>query len=146
MAPPVSIPSRVSESTFNNKTGGSNLTRAAASSSASGKPSTLAQICAIQDAFAEVKAKSEMIACARSTKSWIAPYCESFSVSISIPTSGTSRGGTRNSYSPYKCNTTRLVTSTLSPGAAANISSTTILASPTCSKLSSTSISCFFRR
>ncbi len=56
--------------------GESSFARAAASSIASGRPSSLTQISAIAGAFALVTAKSAFTARARSTKSATASYCD----------------------------------------------------------------------
>ncbi len=71
-------------------------------------------------------------------KSCIASYRESASGFKGALKSGRSSGGTLSSCSPYRCNTTLLVTSTLSPGAAASNSLTTGAPAATCSKLSRT--------
>src|SRR6266700_2509835 len=94
--------------------GGSSLTRAAASSMASGNPSRWAQISATTRAFALVTLKSGLTACAREMKRATASYCDNATRSGKCLGSGTANGGTTNSCSPRTCKMNRLVASTLS--------------------------------
>ena len=143
-APPVSSPI-LSSSRASRACGGSSLTLAAASSMASGSPSSRRQISAIAPAFPLVSSKPADAACARCTnRRTEAHRCTS--ASPPAPIGGTGRGGTGNSCSPLSRNTIRLVTSATTPGAAPSSSATSGAASITCSKLSSTSTSRRARR
>ena len=122
--------------------GGSSLTRAAASSMASGNPSRWAQISATARAFALVTWKSGLTAWAREMKRATASYCDNATRSGTCVGLGTANGGIANSCSPRTCRTNRLVTSTLSLGQAARRSAKCSAAPSTCSKLSNSSKSC----
>ncbi len=98
--------------------------RAAASSMASGSPSSRAQI----SATTSVTSKSGRTAAARSANSATA-------------SSRADRGGTAYSVSPYRFRCVRLVARIVSPGAAASSSVASGVASSRCSRLSSTSSS-----
>jgi hypothetical protein len=74
--------------------------RAAASSIARGRPSSLAQISTTAGAFSSVREKSGLTARARSTKSLMASYSGRCSRGGRDSGSGNERGGTGNSYSP----------------------------------------------
>ena len=80
--------------------GGRSLTLAAASSMASGRPSSLAQISATAGAFSLVIAKSAFAALALSMKSLTASYWEKVSKPGNLFGSGTESGGTAYSCSP----------------------------------------------
>ena len=123
--------------------GAKNLTLAAASSMARGKPSSRAQMPATAGALALVTWKSGLTAWARSIKSATASYCESVTRSGRCLGSGSDNGGTANSRSACTCSMTRLVTSTLSFGQAVSRSATMRAASTICSKLSNISSDCF---
>src|SRR2546430_6449846 len=114
-------------------------TRAAASSSARGRPSSRAQISAIARALSGVSAKSERVAVARSTKSATDGHVESETGSAASRMSGSASGGTANSCSPDRLSTTRLVAITFRVGHAASRDAMSPAASMTCSKLSSSS-------
>ena len=117
-APPVSSGRRRS-SRASSAAGGRTLTRAAASSIASGSPSSRRQIAATAGAFSGVRAKSGRTACARSTNSRTAADAATSSTAVARPSSASASGGTACSRSPETRSRTRLVTSTFSPGQAA---------------------------
>jgi len=122
------------------------LTRTAASSIASGKPSTRAQISATARAFSVVSAKSSLTARARSTNSATAASCASTSTGGRRCRSGSASGATGHSCSPERRSTTRLVTSTFNPVHPVNNSAMRGAASTRCSKLSRSSSSCLSRK
>ena len=101
LAPPVST-FNLSDSLPSKASGGSILIRAAASSMASGSPSSLAHISATAGAFLLVTLKPALAACARSMKRRTASYCVSLSALSEwlSRTSGTDSGGTAYSCSP----------------------------------------------
>ena len=129
------------------------LTRAAASSMASGMPWSRAQMPATAGAFSLVTWKSGRTATARAMKSRTASYCSSvtgsgwrrpagrFSSSTRerrLVSGGAGRPGTTYSCSPEIRRTARLVTTRRTPGQARSRSPMSPAASMTCSKLSST--------
>ena len=144
-APPVSSPI-LSSSRASRACGGSSLTLAAASSMASGSPSSRRQISATAPAFPLVSSKPADAACARCTNRRTEAHRCTSAASPPTPTGGTGSGGTGNSCSPLSRNTIRLVTSATTPGAAPSSSATSGAAPITCSKLSSTSTSRRARR
>ena len=98
--------------------GESSLIRAAASSIASGRPSSRRQISATAGAFSSVTAKSGLIAAARSTNSATAAYCDSaLERRQSLRGRAAPAAAPRYSCSPRSCSGARLVTSTLRPRA-----------------------------
>ena len=91
------------------------MTRAAASSMASGSPSRRLQISAIARAFSLVSAKSGLDAAARSTNSFTAAFVASASSDVVLVGSGRGSGSTGTSSSSYRCGAARrLVTRTFS--------------------------------
>ena len=144
-APPVSSPI-LSSSRASRACGGSSLTLAAASSMASGSPSSRRQISATAPAFPLVSSKPADAACARCTNRRTEAHRCTSAASPPAPIGGTGSGGTGNSCSPLSRNTIRLVTSATTPGAAPSSSATSGAAPITCSKLSSTSTSRRARR
>ena len=122
--------------------GDSSLIRAAASSMASGRPSSRRQISATSWAFSLVSSKPGASARARAANKRTEAAC----AGSREPRGGTGSAGTTNSYSPLSRSTVRLATRTTSPGAAASSSATTGAPSMTCSKLSRTSKSRLVRR
>ena len=144
-APPVSSPI-LSSSRASRACGGKSLTLAAASSMASGSPSSRWQISATAPAFPLVSSKPADAACARCTNRRTDAHRCTFAASPPAPAGGTGSGGTGNSCSPLSRNTIRLVTSATTPGAAPSSSATSGAAPITCSKLSSTSTSRRARR
>ena len=80
--------------------GGSILTRAAASSIASGRPSTLEQIAATVGAFSAVMVKSGLTAAARWENNATAGLLSRASSECICRESGSGRGSTGNSCSP----------------------------------------------
>ena len=133
---PIGLPSRASSAW-----GGSSLTRAAASSMASGKPSSRRQISATAPTFWPVSLNLGATAWARSVNSRTEAYCPAVPASRAAPAGGTGSGGTGNSCSPLSLSMVRLVTRIFRPGAVASSSASSGAASVTCSKLSSTSSS-----
>ncbi len=123
--------------------GGSSLMRAAASSIARGKPSRRAQISATAGALALLTWKSGLSACARAIKRATASYCDSVTRSGRCLRSGSKSGGTANSCSAERRSTARLVTNNLRLEQRARRSESLGAALTTCSKLSSTSSTCF---
>ena len=125
------------------------LTRAAASSIASGMPSKCRQIPATVDAFWSVSVKRWSTARARSLKSTIAPN-ESASAALSRRAAsgvGTLSDGKRYVYSPAVRSGSRLVARIANLGQPANSAPATIAASVmTCSQLSRISKSALFLR
>ena len=113
--------------------------RAAANSRAKGKPSRCTQTSAMGLALSVVIWKAGMTAWTRCRKSATAAYCASASHVGREVRSGSARGGTRNSCSPRRCSTLRLVTRILRAGHAASRSLSNGAASMICSKLSSSS-------
>jgi len=136
-APPVSSGSRRSRRA-SIAWGDSSRTRAAASSIASGSPSSRWQISATAGPLSSVRTKSGVIAAARSTKRATAANRDSASAAGGCCRSGRASGGTGRSCSPLSPSGARLVASTVSPGLAPSSSLTTVAAGRTCSKLSST--------
>jgi len=138
-APAVSTCSR-SPSRASSAEGGSILTLAAASSMASGRPSSRRQICATAWALSPFSSKPGDAARARSANRCTEGYCQRSAVSMpAAAAGGTGSGSTENSCSPLSLSTLRLVTITVSPGAAVSRSPIRGAASLTCSKLSITS-------
>ena len=129
-----------------NASGDSSFARAAASSIASGRPSSLTQISAIAGALALVAEKSAFTARARSTKSATDSYCESEAISGRCAGSGSDREGTGNSCSPETWSGIRLVTSSFSCAAAARSSASSGAASTSCSTLSRRSSMLFWAK
>ena len=117
--------------------------RAAASSIASGNPSSRRQMAATAAALAAVRAKSGRAACARATNSCTAGAAPTASTVVAISASGSASGGTGNSCSPEMRNTARLVARTLRLGQATRRSAMSGVASSTCSRLSRTRSRCF---
>ena len=120
--------------------GGNTRTRAAASSIASGKPSSCWQISTTADTFSFVTVKAGFTATARSINIATASYCVSRSNGGNRFGSGRDKGGTGYSISPDRRNTSLLVTNTFTRGAAVRSSLTR------CSKLSNTRRVCLSRR
>jgi hypothetical protein len=125
-------------------TGDSNPQRAAASSIASGSPSTRRQISATAAALASPMRKSGSWTRARSQNSATAGTRTSASASSS--SSGNASGATGYRCSPASASASRLVASTLSAGQALSNSDTKCAAASTCSTLSSTSNKCLAER
>jgi len=123
-----------------------NLVWAAASSRASGSPSSLQQIAATAAALARVSSKAGEASVARSTKSFAAGVWVNSPASGIRVGSGTARGETEYSCSPRTLNGARLVTRTQRLGQEPRRSTTSGAASETCSKLSSTRRNLFSRR
>ena len=121
------------------------MTRAAASSMASGSPSRRRQISATASALSGVSANSGWTNRQRSTKRTTAGFCRSRVIS---PTerSGTWSGESGNSRSHRRRNRSRLVAMILRSGHAPRSRSTYVAASITCSKLSRISRVCRFLR
>ena len=115
------------------------LTRAAASSIASGRPSRRTQISVTVRAFSCVSAKAGRTALARRTKSATAPKFSNSSSEIVRPISGTESGRSGYSCSAPTRSRSRLVTSNVSPGQIVRISASSGPAPITCSRLSSAS-------
>jgi hypothetical protein len=136
-APPVRKGSRCSNRA-SIACGGSSRTRAAASSMASGSPSSRQQISATAGAFALSTAKSGLTARARSMKSRTASYWISCSGVGGGSRRGRVRGGTGYSRSARKRRGTRLVASTVTRGAEPRRDQTAGPPSTRCSKLSRT--------
>ncbi len=128
--------------------GGKSFTRAAASSIASGSPSSRRQISATVPALSAVTAKVGKTARARSVNnrpasdrstSWLGTWPSWRPDIVPLSAGGSESGGTGNSRSPDKRSGARLVTSTVSCGQATSSSPICRAASRTCSQLSSTS-------
>ena len=120
---------------------------AAASSMASGTPSSLRQMSATSRAFSGPIPNPGLRARARSAKSLAASEWASSSASLSRPSSGKESDGTRHTTSPPVRSASRLVARTRSPGhEESNPSARRAAASTTCSQLSRTSKSLFDRR
>ena len=137
-APPVRIWSRVSIRP-RSADGGSVFTRAAASSIASGRPSSRLQISPIARAFSLVSAKAGFAVCARSTNSITAGLAASDSSDVVRCASGRDSGATGTSCSLDRRSGSRLVTTILSGAAIFSRSTTNGTAPSRCSKLSSSS-------
>ena len=116
---------------------GSAFTRAAASSIASGRPSSRRQISATAAALSAVNAKAGDTAWARSANSRTESRSASCSGEISAVEFGKGNGAIGYSRSPPTLSGSRLVTRTVNPGAPFSSSATDGAASTTCSKLSS---------
>ena len=119
--------------------GESSFTRAAASSIASGRPSSRAHTAATAAEFSAVSAKPGTMAPARSTKRATAGERASSSSDGRCAGSGTTSVATATSRSPYRRRAVWLVTSTLRRPAPARRVVTSGAAATTRSKLSSTS-------
>ena len=133
-----------------NADGWSSLIWAAASSIASGNPSSRAQIRTTSSRFSSVSAKSDRTATARATKrrtasesggsrrgEWVgASGCRSLARDVGA---GKESGGTGITRSPETCSGVRLVASTFRLGQAPRRLGMIAAAAATCSKLSSTS-------
>ena len=137
-APPVSSCRRLL-SLVSREDGAKILIRAAASSIASGNPSSRAQISATAPALSLPSLKSGLTATARCRNSATAGYCDRLSGEDFPPGSGSASGGKGNSCSPYTCSADRLVTMIFRFTPVANNSATVPAAAVRCSKLSSTS-------
>ena len=124
---------------------GSNaMTRAAANSMASGTPSRRWQISTTARALLSVSAKSALTRRARSTNKLTASVCTRRS--MSSPGSPTASGGSAISCSPSMAIPSRLVASTTTAGQDCSMRLTRRATAPsTCSQLSNTSRSCFWR-
>ncbi len=133
--PPVKSSSRCS-SPASSAVGGSIRLRAAASSMASGSPSSRWQICATAAASSSVSVKSSRAARARATNRRTAGVSISTEREGSRARSGSASDGTTRLCSPLRCSTARLVVSIASCGQMASNSVTSGAASSTCSKLS----------
>ncbi|GBD28763.1 hypothetical protein HRbin31_00784 [bacterium HR31] len=118
--------------------GESVLTWTAASSRASGSPSSSTQISATTRALAGVRAKVRSTAWARATNSMTAGDDATTLGSRARLRSGTRSGGTANWCSLRRWSGSRLVTRTLSLGRASTNAATSDAASSRCSKLSNT--------
>jgi len=114
-------------------------TCAAASSMASGSPSSRAQIAATSAAFPAVRAKEGRTACAHCTKR--ATAGKRATAAGSAPSAGVGRasGGTGKVCSPRTRSAARLVTSATTPGHAPSSAASAGPAPATCSMLSSSS-------
>ena len=121
------------------------LTRAAASSIASGKPSSRRQISTIAEALSSVNSKPTLASAARCANSATAPNWYSSSSGGRRGPLGRPRVGTGNSRSPRTRSEERLVMRNLRRGATAINSATNDAALMTCSKLSRISKSCLSR-
>src|SRR5437763_6376740 len=100
---------------------GNSRVRAAASSSASGSPSSRRQISTTVRALSSLNWNCGLTACARCTNSATEATCASASCGGKCSLSGSASGGTANSYSPSTRSTARLVTSSLSCGQAGEL-------------------------
>ncbi len=120
-------------------------TRAAASSMASGRPSSRRTISATAAPFSAVSVNSGRTAIARSTNRRTASDAMRTSTSVA-PAGGSDSGGTVNSCSPEIRSGARLDTMTVRRGAPRRRSATIGAADTTCSKLSRTSSACRSRR
>ena len=119
------------------------ITRAAASSMASGTPSRRWQTSTTARALLPVKAKSALTCRARSTNRLMASARRRRS--MSSPGSPTASGGSAISCSPSIAMPSRLVASTTTPGHSRSMRVTSRATAPsTCSQLSSTNSSCFW--
>ena len=116
--------------------GGKTLIRAAASSIASGSPSTRLTMSATAGSVSAVRRKSGLMACARSVKSRTAPDIPASSIRGRGACSGS--GATGNSRSPESRSPIRLVIRSVTPGQASRRSRSRGPAVTTCSKLSRT--------
>src|SRR5215469_3361682 len=117
--------------------------RAAASSMASGMPSSRRQILATAAAFASVTANPGTTCAARSANKLTAGNRASSATLSGRPACGAGSGGTASTVSPSMVSASRLVASTRSPPAArSSWSASSAAASTRCSQLSSTSSSC----
>ncbi len=134
-APPVSRGRRGS-SRASRAWGARRLLRAAASSIASGSPSSRRHTSATAPAFAAVRVKAGATAWARVAKRRTAAEVAAWS-GDAVAGSGSTSGGTGNWCSPATCRTARLVTSTVSRGQAIISPATVGAAAATCSNLSS---------
>ena len=137
-APPVSRASRCSNLACN-AAGDRTFTRAAASSIASGNPSSRRQISATAGAVSAVNVRSGLTARARSTKSRTASEAVAASVGEAVSGAGSDSGGTGYSCSPERAQSDPAGDQDLRPGQAPSKSATAGAARRTCSKLSSTS-------
>ncbi len=135
-APPVKMASRQPRRA-SRICGDSSFIRAAASSIANGSPSRRTQISATALALVVVNWNSGLTACARWRKSATDGECASAAWSGRC-----ARSGNSSVCSARTCNTSRLVTSTLSCGQDVSRSATCDAAPTTCSKLSSSSSTC----
>ena len=122
--------------------GGSSLTRAAASSMASGRPSSRRTIWATAAAFRSSTAKPGTAAAARSANSRTDSHAATDSGVVSASSCGTASGGTGHSCSPDTRRGERLLTRMRRSRAAPSNSATTGAADSRCSKLSRTIRSC----
>ena len=134
-APPVNSCNRLARR-VSMEEGERTLTRAAASSMASGRPSNRAQISVTADAFSRVSSKSGLAATARCRNSSTAGYWDRTSTESVDRGTGSASGGTGNSCSPYTCSAARLVTRILRLGPITSSSATVGAACTRCSKLS----------
>ena len=108
---------RLSPSRASSAPAASSLTLEAASSIASGSPSSRPQMAAMSAALPAVKAKPGRTMAACWTNSRAAPHAATSAMHASR---GTSSGGTGSSCSPCRCSGRRDVASTTRPGAAAS--------------------------
>ncbi len=137
-APPVRIGSRaVSRPSI--ASGGRILMRAAASSIASGRPSSRVQISAIAGALSDRPPEGRTSGLGTLDGEGTLSYCEVAATSLACRRSGRANGRTGYSCSPVICSRTRLVARTLMPGAVTSNSPMKVAASMTCSRLSGTS-------
>ena len=122
--------------------GGRSLTRTAASSSASGSPSTRRQISATGAAVTSVRANEGAPAWARSTNRRTAATSATPSDGVLDPAAGTANGPTGSSRSPRSRRRARLVARTVRSGLAGSDPPISDIAGNTCSQLSRTSSNC----
>ena len=139
--PPVSRPSEWS-SRRKIACGGSSLIRAAASSMASGRPSSLRAIAAIAAAFSSSSSKSGTAAAARSANRRTDSQAASEAAAGRASSAGTASGGTGHSCSPETRSGERLLTRIRTALVSSSSRVTTGAPSSRCSKLSSTIRSC----
>ncbi len=135
-APPVSRASRAPKRA-RIASGERTFRRDAASSTASGSPSSSRQISATAVAFSSVSWKSGRTERALPRKSRTDSISFRFSADRAVPLGGVASGGTGYSCSPTRCNGTRLVTTTRKDGVASSSIPTVGAAAAICSKLSS---------
>ena len=136
--PPVSSASR-ERSSGSSARGEYSPIRAAASSMASGRPSSAAQISPTAASSSASGAKSERTAWARAMNSRTASLS---ATSVPVPSRpGRCSGGTRTVCSPYSRSGIRLVASRRNAGATVSIRASNCVSSSKCSRLSTTSSS-----